>query len=274
MNSETVITAYVGAYPGGRPAPDLSQVPVSTDDNFIFTFALAFARDTNRDGVFEPVWDPAITPDFIATLQQENPNRRFIASLGGGDNFPWQPPSDEAAWIDNAVSSLFAMQNTYHLEGFDINYENNLDDSFVRVMTTFIRLMNDSPNWPPRFQTTFSVTPFAQTLSAYLQIYQTNHTWVHLFNYQAYADTPSVDGYLNTYAQLAQANLDQEFNGYAELGLGIASSTSAPRGLQPPDIFTVWDNLHSQGVSNAFIWCLEDSAETNYSIESELQRRS
>ena len=269
MNAYTVISAYVGAYPGGRPAPDLSQVPAYTD-NAGFRFLLAFARDTNRDGVFEPVWDSNITPDLIATLEQEKGG--FWASLGGGDNFPWQPPSDEMAWIDNAVSSLFAMQNTYHLGGFDINYENNLDDSFVRCMKAVIERMNDAPNWPPRFQTAFSVTPFAQTLDAYEQIYQTHHTWVHLFNYQAYADTPSVDGYLNTYAQLAQA--DQEFYGYKQLGLGIASSTSAPRGLQPPDIFTVWDTLHSQGVSNAFIWCLEDSAENNYAIESELLRRS
>jgi hypothetical protein len=267
----STITAYVGAYPGGRPAPDLAQVPVN--DNVAFVFALAFARDTNRDGVFEPVWDGNITPDFIAALQQENPHRRFMASLGGGDNFPWQPPSDEAAWIDNAVSSLTAMKNTYHLDGFDLNYENGLDDSFVPVMRQVITLMNDSPNWPPRFQTFFSVTPFAQTLSAYWQIFNTTHTFVHRFNYQAYADSPSVDGYLNTYAQLAQANLDRTYNGYAELGLGIASSTSAPRGLQPPDIFTVWDTLHSQGVSNAFIWCLEDSAENNYAIERELLRR-
>ena len=268
----SAISAYVGAYPGGRPAPDLSQVPASTD-NAYFRFLLAFARDTNRDGVFEPVWDPAITPDLIATLKQQGKGD-FWASLGGGDNFPWQPPSDEAAWINNAVSSLQAMKNTYHLGGFDINYENNLDDSFVRCMTTVIRLMNDSPNWAPRFQTAFSITPFGQTLDAYQQIYQTNHTWIHLLNYQAYADTPSVDGYLNTYAQLAQTNLNQNQPGYPELGLGIASSTSAPRGLQPPDIYTVWDTLHSQGVSNAFIWCLEDSAENNYTIERELQRRS
>ena len=166
------------------------------------------------------------------------------------------------------------MKNTYNLGGFDINYENNLNDSFVRCMTSVIRLMNDSPNWPPRFQTAFSLTPFGQTLDAYQQIYQTNHTWIHLLNYQAYADSPSVDGYLNTYAQLAQTNLNQNQPGYPELGLGIATSTSAPRGLQPPDIFTVWDNLHSQGVSNAFIWCLEDSAENTYAIERELLRRS
>jgi hypothetical protein len=79
-----VIMAYTGYQPNGQPAPDLSTVPVSRDPNFRFFFTLAFARDLNRDGIFQPDWDPAITPDYIAQLKQENGNRSFFASLGGG----------------------------------------------------------------------------------------------------------------------------------------------------------------------------------------------
>jgi Glycosyl hydrolases family 18 len=276
MKSDTLIMAYTGAYPGGRAAPDLSRVPVSTDSNFFFTFALAFARDLNRDGVFQPVWDQQITPDLIAVLQRDNGHRRFVASLGG-DNFPWQPPSNENAWIQNAVSSLSAMKNTYHLDGFDLNYEPGIDDSFVRVMSGVIQAMNDYPNFPPRFSTNFTLAPFGGTYDTYQQLYTNNTTYIPLFNYQIYAEgieDQGVQGYLNRYTQLAQANPNRDFNGYREIGLGIASSTQPPRGLQPPDIFTVWDNLHNQGAISAFIWCLEDSVETNYSLESEIQRRS
>ena len=276
MKSETLITAYVGAYPGGRAAPDLSRVPVSTDPYVTFAFALSFARDQDRDGVFQPVWDQQITPDLIAALKRDG-GRSFFASLGGGDNFPWVRPSNEQAWIQNAVSSLSSLRNTYHLDGFDINYEQGLDDSFVPVMSQIIRAMNDYPNFPPRFSTNFTLAPFGATYNTYQQLYEANTTYIPLFNYQIYAEGiegQGVQGYLNRYAQLAQANPYRELNGYREIGLGIASSTSAPRGLQPPDIFTVWDNLHSQGAASAFIWCLEDSVETNYSIERELLRRS
>jgi hypothetical protein len=276
MKSETLITAYVGAYPGGRAAPDLSRVPVSTDPYVTFAFALSFARDQDRDGVFLPVWDQQITPDLIAALKRDG-GRSFFASLGGGDNFPWVRPSNEQAWIQNAVSSLSSLRNTYHLDGFDINYEQGLDDSFVPVMSQVIRAMNDYPNFPPRFSTNFTLAPFGATYNTYQQLYEANTTYIPLFNYQIYAEGiegQGVQGYLNRYAQLAQANPNRELNGYREIGLGIASSTSAPRGLQPPDIFTVWDNLHSQGAASAFIWCLEDSVETNYAIERELLRRS
>src|ERR1700730_6583832 len=127
MKSDTAILAFVGANPGGRSPPDLSSVPASRDSNFTFYFVLSFARDVSRDGNFVPVWDGSITPDVIVQLQQDNGNRRFVASLGGGDNFPWQAPSDGTAWVNNAVSSLTNMKNLYPLDGFDIDYEQNLD---------------------------------------------------------------------------------------------------------------------------------------------------
>jgi hypothetical protein len=69
------------------------------------------------------------------------------------------------------------------------------------------------------------------------------------------------------------ANLAPLFpNGYQQLGLGIASSTSNPRGLQPPDIYTVYENLLALGTSVYAIWCAEDSVLTDppYTIENTL----
>ena len=106
MKHETFMMAYTGAYPAGRPTPELRSVLVSGDSNFTFCFALSIARDVNRDGNFQPVWDAVITPDLIAQLQQELPNRTFAASLRGGDNFPWQAPLDEATGLKNAISLL------------------------------------------------------------------------------------------------------------------------------------------------------------------------
>lgn len=275
MKSTTKILAFVGGTPAGRAPPDLTTVPVSTDSNFTFVFVLAFARDQNHDGNFSPAWHPSITPSLIASLQQSNPNRRFIASLGGGDNWPWQDPSNINTWVNNAVTSLTNMKNLYHLDGFDLDYEDNLDTTFLPVMEQVIQAMNDSPNFPPRFQTAFSVTPFGKTYDMYQQMFVDESSWIPAFNYQAYADgLTDVQAYLDKYASLASKNPNRESNGYQEISLGICSTTSNPRGLQVPDIYTVWNNLHSQGAINVVIWCLEDSALTNYTIETTIQAMS
>jgi hypothetical protein len=114
-------------------------------------------------------------------------------------------PSDETAWVNNAVSSLTNMKNLYHLDGFDIDYEQNLDGSFVRVMDQVVQAMIDAPNFPPRFQTGFSVTPFGQVYQQYQQLFTDNTSWITKFNYQVYADgleSQGVQGYLNKYASL------------------------------------------------------------------------
>lgn len=266
MRSQTQITAYVGAYPNGRPAPNLEEVPVSTDSNFSFIFCLAFARDLNRDGNFSPVWDSQITPGYIQQLTSENPNRKFYASLGGGDNFPWQAPSDEGAWVNNAVSSLTNMMSTYSLAGFDIDYENNLDDSFVRCMSQVMSQMAQHCQW--------SCAPFGATNDIYQRLWTSTSFFLGCYNYQAYADgINDQQGYENVLASVGQS-LTVNGTTFGNVGLGIASSTSSPRGLQLPDILTVWENVHATGVSSVAIWCLEDSAENGYAIENAIQGNS
>jgi hypothetical protein len=265
----TAIFAYVGAQPGGRPAPNLADVPVITDPMFGFVFTLAFAKDTGG-GNFQPVWDPAITPDVIAQLKQGNESIEFRASLGGDANYgPWIPPSDQVAWIDTATSSLSQLMQTYHLDGLDIDYEGGpagLDASFVQCISQV--LINLSS--PTRSAFT-SIAPFGGTVAAYQSLYEQCSTWISSVNYQAYADElPDVQAHLDLYARLGQ-----QFES-KRLGLGIASSTSAPRGLQPPDIYTVWDSLHADGIGTAAIWCLEDSLLQNppFAIETAIQARS
>jgi LysM repeat protein len=97
-------------------------------------------------------------------------------------------------------------------------------------------------------------TPFRATNQWYQMLYAKTSQYC-LINYQAYADgLTTVAQYLTLYTNLAQ-----EYGGYGQLGLGIASSTTAPRGLQPPDIYDVWNSLAGNGVQNVAIWCLEDS---------------
>lgn len=234
---------YVGAQPGGRPAPDLFTLPLGG-------VTLAFANDVNNDGNFQPQWDPAITPEVTAQLSQQGV---FVSvSLGGDPSLaPWMPPSDQASWISNATSSLSQLMDQYSLTNLDIDYEGGLDNSFIECMSQVI--INLSSPARDAFTT---LAPFGQTIDAYNALYEQCGTWITVMNYQAYADgIADVQGYLDLYARLAQQN---PF-GYEKLGLGIASSTSAPRGLQPPDIYTVWQELLAQGVLTYAVWCAEDS---------------
>lgn len=265
------IFEYVGARPNGIQAPDLTQFPLPPPPGDVF-FMLAFANDAGG-GNFQPNWDPAITPDLISQLTQ-NGGVNFRASLGGDYRYgPWVPPSDQAGWVTNAASSLGQLMDTYHLEGIDIDYEglpdgSPLDDSFVQCMSQVIVNLGSARNG-----TVASLIPFGQTIGQYQALYNQCGTWVSNVNYQAYADgIQDVQGYLDLYARLAQQN---PF-GYTRLGLGIASSQSQPLGLQPPDIYTVWDNLHTQGLETVAIWAAEYSVQWNpsYTIENTIVSHS
>lgn len=272
VNSVVYMYDYVGAQPGGRPAPDLSTVlsSIALQTDLVFIFNLAFANDAGG-GNFQPVWDPAITPEVTAQLTEFNHQDVFFqASLGGDANYgPWVPPSDQAAWVSNATSSLLQLIDTYSLIGIDVDYEggpSGLDDSFVQCMSQVINNISGTIG-----QTFVTLAPFGGTSGPYLELYQQVAPWVTSVNYQAYADGISdVQGYLNLYSTLAA-----QFPG-EQIGLGIASSNGQAgpadptRGLQPPDIYSVWDSLHAQGTSPVAIWDLEDSLlwDPPYTIEN------
>jgi hypothetical protein len=64
------VFAYVGAYPNGQAAPNLSSVPLpqSGDPNNFFVFVLAFAN-ADGNGNFTEVWSQSnITSAIIALL--------------------------------------------------------------------------------------------------------------------------------------------------------------------------------------------------------------
>jgi len=273
-----IISAYVGARPGGQPPPNLSTVPVprSGDPNHFFRFLLAFAN-ADSNGTFTPLWDNSITPDIIAKLTQNNSNISFGASLGGA-NAPWTAPSDQAAeaWITNATNSIIDIIDTYHLTNLDIDYENGANDpSFAPILGQVLNNVWDhflvrTPEGGFSDPLNLSYAPFNQTETAYRSLYSIQSTNV-IINYQAYADfnSPSVNDYLNLYTNTLAPAYSPDRTLFV-LGLGVASSTSAPRGLQPPDIFTVWNDLKSQGLGGAMVFSLEDSAKNGYPIERTL----
>ncbi len=262
----SVIVAFVGGRPAGRRAPDLARVPISDDCRCYF--ALAFARDKERDGRFVPVWDEAITPDLIHKLKEDNDNRLFLVSLAG-DGFPWQKPADPAAWSQNATKTLIELIDRYELDGIDLNYESGLDDSFADLLGTVIANVKKK-----RHDLVACITPFGATWKQYLAMWKKygmadDESPLDWINYQSYGDNLDVNGYLQQYEKLAN-----EVGGYDQLTLGIATSQAMTRGLQPPHIYDVMKKLKDRGLLGVMTWSLEDSAtyQPVYDVESHAQR--
>lgn len=109
-----------------------------------------------------------------------------------------------------------------------------------------------------------SITPFNATWDIYQALYKEYGDSIDWINYQAYADGLDKQGYLDLFDRLA------ETTGYEKLVLGIASSTTSPRGLQPPEIYDVLNDLQGRGAGGAMIWCLEHSA-PQFAIESNVE---
>lgn len=264
------LTEYVGAYPDGIPAPDLTKFPAPGPDVPIdLRFALAFATEQPAgSGNFQPDWDSSLTPGLIAEVRQ-NTGATFVVSLAGG-NVSWSDPPDVGAWVAAATSSLWDMMVSYGLSGIDVDYEDGVADSaeFVTAISQVIW------NLKGRTALDLSIAPYSQTWPVYQQVVSNVGPTEMFINYQAYAEgITEMDQYLNLYAGLAQfvesvTPPELGLGGYYDLGLGIATSTQQPLGAQGQSMLDICSALHGQyGLSNASVWSAEYSAQSGYFIE-------
>lgn len=255
----TRLVEYAGAYPDGRPAPDLAGVPVSDDVELYFT--LAFTTDGSHDGLFTSHWDPAITPELVTQLKEDNDSRKFLASLGG-HTFPWNEPGDPQMWIDNAVASLGSLITQYSLDGIDVNYEGGFGPSFVEAVGQVATGLKEQVG------AVVTITPYNATRQVYDPLYNDYSDSIDWINYQAYGDDLDKQGYLDLFDSLAEMTGD-----YDKLVLGIATSIAAPRGLQPPEIYEVVSDLQERGIGGVMIWTAEDSVLSSppYAVESTVE---
>lgn len=261
------LTEYVGADPDGMPPPDLTTVPSACGD-LELRFALAFATEQPQgSGNFRPRWDQSLTPGLISQVQQGT-GATFVASLAGARS-PWNDPPDLQGWIDNATSSLWNLIETYGLAGIDVDYEVGVNSTFATAISQVLNNLRGMASLQ------LSIAPFGRTWPVYQQVVTNVGPTEMLINYQAYGDgLTDQQSYLDLYAGLAQfvesvTPPGSNMGGYYDLALGINSSTP-PRGLQPPDIYSVMSSLHGNGIGSAFVWSAEWSAESGFPIENNI----
>lgn len=116
---------YIGAYPGGLPAPPLSDMSKS-----INLVMLSFATDSEHDGNFKPFngWiENGLTWDSITTDKQQNPGRKYLVSLGGaagyGGTFDIQSGMSTEMWIRNSINSVTSIIYEYGADGAEMQFE-------------------------------------------------------------------------------------------------------------------------------------------------------
>lgn len=151
------------------------------------------------------------------------------------------------------------MLDTYSLDGADLNYEDGVGGSFVECLGQVVTQLKQERD------AIITTAPYSNTWDHYRPLneqYGENIDWI---NYQMYAEGGDRQAYLNRYAGLAE-----EVGGYDQLMLGIESSMTGGRGLRPPEIYDVLSQLRADGISGAFVWCMEDSSENNppFTIEA------
>ena len=274
MVSIMAYTGYDPPFPQGSPcassAIDLTQVPIPTDGppHILCTFVLAFANDVNGDGNFEPQWNiDHFTPENIAGVKAAIPTVNFAVSLGGA-NASW-PGNSDPAWTRNAVRSITDIMHTYGLAGVDVDYENDLDDTFVPVMSSLM------PQIQPAF---WSLAPFTGTLASYLDLYDAAAEVVKpVINFQAYSmETEDSDAYVQQYTDITNDPRVTSHGG-AVVGLGIDTNTADPRGMQYPAIADFYFSHMTNGLGTpnglfdlAMVWSIEDSCRNGYVVEETL----
>jgi len=271
---------YIYAYVGGRDPQmggcgssevNLTQVPIPTGEPpgvTLCTFILAFANDDGQ-GNFQPGWDTDhYSAQNIAGVKAALPTVNFALSLGGGNprTGSWPSPGDPESWVKNAASSITGIMQEYGLDGVDVDYETGIDDTFVPVMSSLI------PQISPAF---WSLAPDNQNLDTYLNLYNTVAAAgvKPTINFQAYSmETTDQQQYIDRYTYIRN-----QITSFTNVGLGIDTNTSMPRGMQSPEITNLCFSQFEQGGTVpqglwdlAMVWSIEDSCQNGYPVEKTL----
>jgi hypothetical protein len=135
-----------------------------------------------------------LTPAAAKAWRAEYPNVRISIALGGsvlyatnGTVFPvnWYNPPNPTTWLNNAVSSLTSIIQTYGADGIDIDIEQFPDGStnFVNLIGSLVSTLRN--NEVIKFA---SFAPGYDQLDLYTQLYNANPNNFDILNYQFYGE--------------------------------------------------------------------------------------
>ncbi|KAL3720129.1 hypothetical protein ACJRO7_005025 [Eucalyptus globulus] len=267
----TLYREYIGAEFKGV---QFSDVPIHPGVEFPFILSFAIDYDSSpspTNGWFNVFWDTdSLTPAQVASIKSGNSKVKVAVSLGGASvgngSTVYFAPSNLDSWVSNAVSSLTAILEQYHLDGIDIDYE-----SFQADHDTFTgcigRLTNTlKSNGVISFA---SIAPYTDDAvqSPYLALWSRYGQLIDYVNFQFYAYDAgtSVSQFIGHFEEQSQ-----NYGGGKVLVSFISDGSGR---LSPEDrFFTACEGLKSQGkLHGIFALCADDSMAKGFKYEQQSQ---
>ncbi|KAF8010669.1 hypothetical protein BT93_J1348 [Corymbia citriodora subsp. variegata] len=262
---------YIGAeFKGVR----FSDVPIHPGVEFHFILSFAIDYDSSpspTNGRFNVFWDTGnLTPAQVASIKSGNSKVKVAVSLGGASvgngNTVYFSPSDPDSWVSNAVSSLTAIIQQYHLDGIDIDYESfKADpDTFAECIGRLISTLKS------RGVISFaSIAPYADDAvqSHYLALWSKYGHLIDYVNFQFYAYDAGT-----TVSQFIGYFNEQSRN-YGGGKVLVSFISDGSGGLSPGGgFFTACRRLKSEGkLHGIFAWCADDSKAEGFKYEKKSQ---
>ncbi|XP_024542454.1 chitinase 2-like [Selaginella moellendorffii] len=272
-----VVMDYIGAM-GNSTAFD--DVPVSPDvDHF---FILSFAIDANRSGIvqngsFISYWSDGLTPESVSAIKSKHQNVKVLLSLAGyslqvdGQSDPWivrwYDPSDADLWIDNAVKSISALVQKYHLDGVDIDYESMDDPSNLRLFPFCIGELIKALK-RNKVISVATIAPYGASAPYYrslLRYYGDQFDYIN-FQFYSYSNVTNAYDYVQLYHWIAQG-FDEN-----KLMVSLEIDGTSGRGVQGAEFFKAVEEIKkTRKVPGMFLWSAEGSQETGFLVEKVAQ---
>ncbi|PKU75530.1 chitinase 2-like [Dendrobium catenatum] len=271
-NSE-LFREYIGAEFNGIKFSDVPINP-SVDFHFILSFAIDYTTDggSSTNGHFNVFWDSNnLTPDEVRAIKTRHSNVKVAVSLGGGSVGNGSPvyfnPSSVDSWVNNAVTSLTAIIQRYHLDGVDIDYEQFSADSetFADCIGKLITTLKN--NGVISFA---SIAPFAEedVQKHYISLWKKYGEYIDYVNFQFYAyDSSTTVSQFLSYFETQRGNYE---GGRVLVSFGTDPLSG---GLKPDKgFFTACKSLKKQGkLQGIFVWSADDSKSNGFKYEKTSQ---
>nr|AGT16159.1 chitinase [Saccharum hybrid cultivar R570]AWA44757.1 Chitinase [Saccharum officinarum] len=278
MTNGYLFREYIGAQFTGVQFTD---VPINA--MLSFHFLLSFCIDYTpvdqqptpapTNGVFSPFWDTDnLSPDAVAAIKAAHPNVAVMAGLGGDSvqdivKAVFTPTSVDS-WVDNAVTSLTGIINTYGLDGVDVDYEHFADGVDVNTFVECIGgLLTQLKQRFPYITT--SIAPFEDpVIQEYYQPLWRNYSdvidYVN-FQFYGYGDNTDVATYVEFYN-----NQSANYPGGKVLASFMTGNTT---GLISPDLgISAAKELQRQNkLPGLFIWSADSSKQSSYGFKYETE---
>ncbi|KAI4311410.1 hypothetical protein MLD38_036312 [Melastoma candidum] len=185
-----VMMEYIGAT--GDPV-DFGSIPIKPGLDYYFL--LSFAIDSNpsgkpQNGKFSPYWSSSLSKDSASSIKKRHRNVKLLASLSGWSIgktvVRWYNPRDNREWISNAFLSIQSLVREYGLDGIDVDYESfpiGRKTAFAYCVGELITMLKNRG-----VIKVATIAPFANTLDAYIELFNGYKGVIDYVNYQFYTD--------------------------------------------------------------------------------------